>query len=129
MQTPRRALRRERVYRLVIDMDFLPHRELVKCVLDAMLPTEVNVFAPDEPIMNVLQGHEEIVCEGSQVVVAKEWLPLACQSIGWGQLEDGSFGQYSHNLIRALLGGVYGERAPLGPAAMIDLAPKKRTLR
>ncbi|HUW12506.1 MAG TPA: hypothetical protein VM537_22460 [Anaerolineae bacterium] len=113
-----RVLRRERVYRLNIDMEFIPHRRVVESVLPAMLPTEIRVFAPDESIGNCLKGDEEVVCEGSRTVVAKDWLPLACQSIARGQLKDGLLGQYSHNLIRALLGGSYGERAPLGPAAM-----------
>jgi len=113
-----RVLRRERVYRLNVDMEFIPHRRLVQTVLDAMLPTEIRVFAPDEEITNSLEYGEEVVYEGSRTVVAKDWLPLACQSIAWGSTEGDSRGYYSHNLVRALLGGVYGERAPLGPAAM-----------
>ena len=87
-------------------------------VLAAMLPTEIKVFAPDESICNYLEGDEEVVCEGSRTVAVKDWLPLACQSIARGQVEDGLLGHHSHNLIRALLGGPHGERAPLGPAAM-----------
>lgn len=119
MRSREGVLRRERVYRLNIDMEFIPHRRLVEMVLAEMLPTKVRVFARNEAIANRLEDDVEVVCEGGQTVVAKERLPLACQSISWGGLKDDLVGAYSHNLVRALLGGVYGERAPLGPAAMI----------
>jgi len=100
-------------------MDEPPVQQLIAQVLDAMLPTEINVFAPDETIVNTYDGDGKLVYEGSRTVVAKEWLPLACQSIAWGQTEGDALATYSHNLIRVLLGGVYGKQSPLGPAAMI----------
>jgi len=121
----RRRLQKMRVFTLRVDIDWFVTKRVVRSVLDSMLRTEVSVFAPGELIKAALNSDGEIVLnKGSKSVVARDWLPLVCQSVRTAGIpgdtppEESTLGWYSSNLVRALLGGVYGEAEPLGPAAL-----------
>ncbi len=86
---------------------------IVHGVLDSMLPTEVPVPLPGEPLRPSFDSME---WQGNGRLVATDWLPAVCHCITTGRLH-GQLAQYATSLGVALLRGDcrYGRWGPTRP--------------
>lgn len=89
---------------------------VVHDVLEGMLPTEIPVPLPGDPLLVDIQQKQWV---GGGTLVAREWLPAVCQSIRLNDLREIVAGMYFTNYEIALLRhgdrrGVWGPPAARG---------------
>ena len=122
IELPASGLSIQRRFELQVSTGF-PYWRGVEQVVESMLPTEISVFAPGECIATAWCEDDGAwdLGVGSEVVIARDWLPLACQwvraNVGGEWSKPGVVGEYKSNFLAAILGGQYGENEPMGVGA------------